>query len=116
MLNLYGNSRLGAMLVHIHGPWGSGKSSFLNFLSEELHKPGGNNYSSPWVIVKFNAWQHQRLGHPWWSLMDTVFKEALHQVSDRKRAYYIWLHEWKWRLGPGWLHYSLAIATNFIKP
>lgn len=113
MLNLYGTIRLGAMLVHIHGPWGSGKSSFLNFLSEELHKSSGNN-GSPWIIVKFNAWQHQRLGHPWWSLMDTVFKEALHQVSDKKRSYYLWFNEWKWRLGPGWLHYSLSIVLLFI--
>ncbi len=114
MLNLYGTIRLGAMLVHIHGPWGSGKSSFLNFLSEELHKSSGNNDSSPWVIVKFNAWQHQRLGHPWWSLMDTVFKEALHQVSDKKRSYYLLFNEWKWRLGPGWLHYSLSIVLLLI--
>lgn len=112
-LNLYGTIRLGAMLVHIHGPWGSGKSSFLNFLSEELHKSSGNNDSSPWVIVKFNAWQHQRMGHPWWSLMDTVFKEALHQVNDKQRAH-IWFNEWKWRLGPGWLHYSLSVVFLLI--
>ncbi|PWB50717.1 MAG: hypothetical protein C3F06_11660 [Candidatus Methanoperedenaceae archaeon] len=110
-LNLYGVTRLGAMLVHIHGPWGSGKSSFLNFLSEELH--GGNNDSSPWVIVKFNAWQHQRLGHPWWSLMDTVFKKALPQVSGKQRSY-IMFNEWKWRLGPGWLHYSLSVVFLLI--
>jgi hypothetical protein len=30
-----------------------------------------------WIVVMFNAWQHQRTGPPWWSLMDAVFKRGV---------------------------------------
>jgi hypothetical protein len=56
----------GSLILHIHGPWGSGKTSLLNFSGNELKQ---GDTSSPWVVVNFNAWKHQRLGSPWWWLI-----------------------------------------------
>src|SRR5207248_4418626 len=64
---------VGSFMLHIHGSWGSGKSSLLNFLSEELkhgNKSEKQEKDSSWVVVNFNAWMHQRLGTPWWWLMN----------------------------------------------
>jgi predicted Rossmann-fold nucleotide-binding protein len=90
------NGKAPCFLVHLYGPWGSGKSTLLGFLREEL--------GSEWIVVEFNAWQHQRIGQPWWSLMDTVYKTILQEtqktspwLSDKIR-----IKENMWRLGNGW--------------
>src|SRR5262249_48899757 len=36
--------------------------SVLNFLQDDLRE----RHEPPWVVVTFNAWQHQRLAPPWW--------------------------------------------------
>jgi Cdc6-like AAA superfamily ATPase len=106
-------------LLHIHGPWGSGKTTMLyfmsNFLKKELEKDSDPQYeTSKWVVVHFNAWQHQRLGPPWWSLMDAVFHDAFQQLGDRWHAIFkLWIPEWRWRLCTGRLHYYLAFALFF---
>jgi hypothetical protein len=107
-------------LLHIHGPWGSGKTTMLNFLSNFLKEGLEKNDrdlgydSSKWVVVHFNAWQHQRLGPPWWSLMNAVFHEAFQQLDDRLHAVFkLWIPEWIWRLSTGRLHYYLAFALFF---
>jgi hypothetical protein len=54
---------IGAFMIHVHGPWGSGKTSVLNFLSTYLKKEDPSEQhdkkegpSDQWVIVNFNAW------------------------------------------------------------
>jgi hypothetical protein len=106
----------GAFLLHIHGPWGSGKTSVLNFLSASLK--GESDAGTPsefpgWVVVDFNAWQHQRIEAPWWSLMDAVFRDAVSQMNNRRRAGWLWIWEHVWRLKTGRLHYYIAIAVFF---
>lgn len=109
----------GAFLLHIHGPWGSGKTSVLNFLSASLK--GESDAGTPsefprWVVVDFNAWQHQRIEAPWWSLMDAVFRDAVSQLNEmnkRRRAGWLWIWEHVWRLKTGRLHYYIAIALFF---
>jgi hypothetical protein len=65
------------------------------------------------VVVEFNAWQHQRIEAPWWSLMDAVFRDAVRQMSNRRRAGWVWIREHVWRLKTGRLHYYIAIALFF---
>jgi hypothetical protein len=54
----------GSFMVHLHGPWGSGKSSILRLLRSELQER--SDVRSRWIVVEFNAWQNQRLDPPWW--------------------------------------------------
>lgn len=49
-----------SFLIHLDGEWGTGKSSLLNFVREEL---------TDWLVVDFDAWKQSRLGPPWWSLL-----------------------------------------------
>jgi hypothetical protein len=95
-----------SFLVHVHGPWGVGKTSLLNFLRDELHKKEAGNepQANQWVVVTFNAWQHQRLAPPWWWLMTAVYTQGFHELwrISRWRALRFRAREWLWRLRGGW--------------
>ena len=80
-----------AFIVHLHGPWGSGKSSVLNFLETNLaERP------NPWIVVRFNAWRDQRLQPPWWRLITTIYSGARAQLGWR--APWLWLRWLMWRI------------------
>jgi Cdc6-like AAA superfamily ATPase len=99
----------GAFTVLIHGPWGSGKSSLLNFLSDELKREEG---AYQWVVVNFNAWQYQRLGRPWWWLMNAVFQQGAEQLShiDLWRSRVFRFKEYWWRsIRAAWSPYLLSL-------
>ena len=65
-----------AFVVHMHGPWGSGKSTVLNFIRARLEQE-----AKPWLVVEFNAWRSQRLAPPWWSLILAVQKSVLRRTE-----------------------------------
>lgn len=71
------------VMVHMHGPWGSGKSSLINFIKDSLWKLRppirprdifDKHYH--WHIVEFNAWQNQHIDPPWWALYSEIRKEG----------------------------------------
>jgi hypothetical protein len=111
--------RPGSFIFHLHGPWGSGKTSLLEMLREELQTPPGRPGSEPasdrgtrsmgksvvarpWVVVNFNAWQHQRLDPPWWFLLDAVYRQGRDQLwtrlNRRGRAAWLMARETGWRV------------------
>jgi hypothetical protein len=106
-----GPRRGGAFLVHLHAPWGAGKTSLLNFLAAELRKPVPDRKLGPWVVVNFNAWRHQRMAPPWWWLMTTLYGDAVRELRqfDRSRAVRLRIHEWWWRLRGGWPGYLVLV-------
>ncbi|MFI7482043.1 P-loop NTPase fold protein [Kocuria sp. M1R5S2] len=53
-----------SFLIHIDGPWGSGKSSLFGFLERELRREGQEKF----LVVHVNAWREQQLGVQWWTL------------------------------------------------
>jgi KAP-like P-loop domain-containing protein len=103
--------RGGGFLVHLYGPWGSGKTSLLNFLRKELVNPTpeGAEQRQPerWVVVTFNAWRHQRLAPPWWWLMRVLYRDGLTELwrIDPPRALWLFLREqwWRWWRALLWL-------------
>ncbi|MET0310118.1 MAG: P-loop NTPase fold protein [Sphingomonas sp.] len=98
----------GAFMTHIHGPWGSGKSSVLNFLRQELESGG-----KPWLVVDFNAWKHNRIRPPWWSLISAVYETALKspEIRNNGRLRRIW---WGWRLRADWGPVALVVVLIAI--
>ena len=105
-----------AFMVHVHGPWGSGKSSMLNLLQAQLEEPG--KQKPPWpegeepepaLVVWFNAWKHQRMRPPWWALLSTVYRAAVKKCyeigsepqrnAERRALQKLWL---RWRLRADW--------------
>jgi hypothetical protein len=97
-----------AFLVHLHGPWGAGKTSLLNFLAEELHDDDPR-----WVVVRFNAWEHQRIAPPWWWLMTALYQQALHELP-RRDARRLRRRELLWRLRGGALGYLMVLLAAVL--
>jgi hypothetical protein len=63
------------LIVHVDGAWGSGKSTVLNFLEEALRREG-------WLVLRYNAWQQQRLdSSPWWGLTTLIAVDGARQVQ-----------------------------------
>jgi hypothetical protein len=105
---------MGSYVIHLHGPWGSGKTSLLNFIKTELRNPTptAKGEKARWVVAEFNAWQHQRFGAPWWWLMRAVSREALSALwlSRPHRAVWILITNVAWQYLKGRTLSLLAIA------
>jgi hypothetical protein len=95
-------------LVHLHAPWGMGKTSLLNFLRRGL----GPESRDPWVVIEFNAWRHQRIDPPWWWLMMAVYTQGLAELRriDRPRARHLRRRELIWRYWIGWPRALVVLA------
>jgi len=100
--------RSSSFILHLHGPWGAGKTSLLNLLrtelQPELQQPPLPATGEGWVIVDFNAWKNQRLDPPWWPLLESVYKQSRAQLlayGDRRRARRLRMREWLWRIVVG---------------
>lgn len=99
-----------SFVLHLHGPWGAGKTSLLNLLKEELQSPsrslrpdhgeGESRIVSRWVVVELNAWQNQRLDPPWWPLLNAVVRQSTEQMP-RGEALRLRAAEIGWRLWIG---------------
>jgi hypothetical protein len=102
-----------SFMLHLEGPWGSGKTSLLGFLRTELE-----SQPDQWVVVWFNAWQHQRVGEPLWFLIREVYRSAAREANAARKAR-LWLDALLWGL---WLSrwrvvgllVSLALLSTVI--
>jgi hypothetical protein len=111
----------GPFILHLDGAWGSGKSSLLGFLASELREPTMNGPDGrvpiPWIVVEFNAWQHQRIAPPWWWLLNAVFlkgKRALWQTSKWRWLVFEASDLW-WRVKRGWANLvGIAVGLVFV--
>ncbi|HEU4880915.1 MAG TPA: P-loop NTPase fold protein [Longimicrobium sp.] len=98
----------GAFMLHLHGPWGSGKSSILNFLRDELQDEK-RRPEERWVVVEFNAWRHQRIRPPWWALIRDVYAQSARQLPPL-RSLWLRVRWWAWRVRADWLPVAAAAA------
>lgn len=99
-----GESKASAFIVHLHGPWGAGKSSVLNFLEDKLKAA-----VDPWLVVRFNAWRDQRRQPPWWSLITCIYAGACAK-SDGATANRLWWRWFKWRVRADFMPWALSAA------
>ena len=75
------------LTVAVYGPWGAGKSSFLNFCQELFESSGV-------PTVRFNPWKYDQRDEVWHALIQTVLDEIRHRLerdlaaspSDRRRV------------------------------
>ena len=138
-----------SFVLHLHGPWGSGKTSLLKLLRKELQPPrapgeweGAGAPARPrvgetfresadadadlsreamrWIVVEFNAWQHQRIAPPWWSLLDTVYRRSVRQLADgnlhgdRRRSWHVGARERWWRFSTARKDYLVTTVFSFV--
>lgn len=92
-----------AFILHMDGPWGSGKSSILNFLKADLEGP-----KAKWLVVEFNAWRNQHRKPAWLPLILDVRSAAIRRIT--RWAPLVWLAWLWWRVRMDWLSYLLAFA------
>jgi hypothetical protein len=65
-----------SFMVHIDGPWGSGKSTLFRFLKKQLEA------TDDFLIVEINAWREQKVGLQWWTLHNAL-REAVEKDAVR---------------------------------
>jgi KAP-like P-loop domain-containing protein len=87
-----------AFFININGHWGSGKSSLLELIKKKLT----SSKTDKWIVVYYNAWQHQRIHPSWWVLMDIVYKKSVSELRKSLglrllRSLLIRLREIGWR-------------------
>jgi len=58
------------LTIAISGPWGSGKSSIMNLLAEDLDQHSG-------ATVRFNAWHHKEEPHLFAALFENIRAQAI---------------------------------------
>jgi KAP family P-loop domain len=97
----------GAFMIHLHGPWGAGKTSVLNFLRENLQDER-RPLATRWVVIDFNAWRNQRIRPPWWTLIKEVYTQAARQLGPARS---LWLRaQWLvWRARADWFPVLLTV-------
>jgi hypothetical protein len=99
------------LVVHLDGPWGSGKSTLLNFLEAALVTQQRAPAREAWLVLRYNAWQQQRLDSPWWGLTTLIANEGRRQLRQEAawpRATAIWLRHFWFRTFAGRVAVLLA--------
>lgn len=97
-----------AFIMHIDGPWGSGKTSVLNLLKADLGRS-----DPPWLIVEFNAWRNQQRTPAWWPIISHV-GAAVSRLSWWEFPKARWCWAW-WNLRMRWVPivFSLLLTGVF---
>jgi len=106
-------------MVHIAGRWGSGKSTILNFLGETLRQDKSltppltgqvGETRKNWVVVDFNAWQHQAQRPAWWSLYNAVADQAASQL-ERHHSFTYQDRKFRFLINGGYVTMMAAITV-----
>jgi hypothetical protein len=105
-----------AFMIHVHGPWGAGKSSFLQFLKAHLESKDGDSPQS--MVVWFNAWEHHSRRPPWWLFLNGIYGSV---TSARQTAPLPWnvrlrirARWWSWRVRSEWIPIVAIVALGAL--
>lgn len=106
-------------MVHLHGRWGSGKTSILNFLrgcllAQKATGPDKQTVDPAWVVIDYNAWRNQAMGPAWWTLMEALYRQSRKQLGgwwteDGQRVI---LLDRLWRLRSSYAPYVLTAVLS----
>jgi hypothetical protein len=102
------------LVVHLDGPWGSGKSTVLNFLEGALAT--GSAGRQAWTVLRYNAWQQQRVDSPWWAMTTLIAVEGQGQLRGKRwlAAIYMGLRHFWFRTFAGRVPILLAAMAAIV--
>jgi hypothetical protein len=94
-----------SFLVHLDGPWGTGKSTLLTFLEAELRTPTEVG-DQEFLVAQVNAWREEQVGVQWWSLHHSLRRAVEHDACRTSR----------WRGAGAWLwnRWDIAMARRSL--
>jgi len=69
------------VLVALHGP---GACDLLDCIAPKLRGDTSASDGGDWTIVRFDAWQYQRVTPPWWWLVEEMDRQI--RVDARSRG------------------------------
>ncbi len=103
------------LTVGIFGPWGSGKSSFLNICRDLLGRQG-------FVTAAFNPWKYDRRDEIWHALIQSLLDELIQAAekspdpSARERVQKALKKAWELRAVVAWLlaRRALPLVTGGV--
>lgn len=100
-----------SFVLHLHGPWGSGKTSLFNLLRRHLQPDEASGQAARWIVIEFNAWQQQRVNPPWWPLLDTIYRQSRQQIGERYGKRGRW---WMLSLRETWWRFTTANREHLV--
>ena len=86
------------LAINLTAPWGEGKSSVLKMIDSAL-RDEKEEASEDWLVIHFNAWDHERRRPPWWPMIEALrFQSSLQLAElDRNEAQVNLDQSWYWR-------------------
>lgn len=127
------NQHTDPLVMHLNAPWGAGKSSYFLLLRKFLKSPStpipgednsdedssgekNNSATRPeaWAVVQMNAWQHQHVGAPWWSLFQIIFEQSKTQTNTPSAEYNIGWREAVRRFHGRKLRFLVAAGLTLV--
>jgi len=98
------------LTISIEGEWGSGKSSFMLQLKNQLCKMSGTR-----VAIDFNAWRHDKDDSLWAAFALKCARDLRSNIPLRQRATG-WIHLNWLRINGlrGWIHFSRLLTITLL--
>ena len=83
------------LLIQVDGP---GDGDLVELVADHLHEAQAN---PRWTVIRFDAWQYQRVKPPWWWLITAVDRQLRLEFNNRGRgvARRKRLLDYLWRVG-----------------
>jgi flavodoxin len=89
-------------MVNLDGPWGSGKSTVVNFIEASLRAR-----KERWVTVDFSAWRSQRIKPAWWGVVCQLARQTPSQLPLHRRMLFQMHWGW-WKIRNDFAAYALV--------
>jgi hypothetical protein len=122
--DVFAQNGVDGFAIHIHAPWGAGKSSVLQMMRQYLETADRENkgkVAPRWVVVNFDAWKNERRNPPWWPLVQVIRTSCLAYARVFNEAGFIKLRWFwfRWKMVTDFLPYVVgalvaALAISFL--
>ena len=115
--DVFAQNGVDGFAVHIHAPWGSGKSSVLQMMRQYLETAGRENKGAVvprWVVVNFDAWKNERRNPPWWPLVQELRASCIRYTRIFNEAGSVrlkWDWFW-WKIRTDFLPYIVGVLVG----